>query len=55
VTVALWNGVLTTSGSTVTVTNMSWNGTLAPGAPAAQVGFTASGAVSSLTPTCTAS
>ncbi|MEV5709519.1 glycoside hydrolase family 6 protein [Actinoallomurus sp. NPDC052274] len=50
----LWNGTLTTSGSTATITNLSWNGTLAPGA-AAQVGFTATGGASSLTPTCTAS
>jgi endoglucanase len=50
----LWNGTLTTNGSTATVTNMSWNGTLAPGA-AAQVGFTATGTASTLTPTCTAS
>jgi endoglucanase len=50
----LWNGTLTTSGSTATVTNLSWNGTLAPGATA-QVGFTANGSASSLTPACTAS
>ncbi|MEV0408879.1 glycoside hydrolase family 6 protein [Actinoallomurus sp. NPDC050550] len=50
----LWNGTLITSGSTATITNTSWNGTLAPGA-AAQVGFTATGAASPLTPTCTAS
>ena len=50
----LWNGTLTTSGSTATVTNVSWNGALATGATA-QVGFTAGGAVSSLNVTCTAS
>ncbi|GLY88950.1 glycoside hydrolase family 6 protein [Actinoallomurus iriomotensis] len=50
----LWNGTLTTSGSTATVTNVSWNGALAAGATA-QPGFTASGAASSLTVTCTAS
>jgi endoglucanase len=50
----LWNGTLTTSGSTATVTNLSWNGALATGA-SVQVGFTASGAVSSLNVTCTAS
>jgi endoglucanase len=50
----LWNGTLTTSGSTATVTNVSWNGALATGATA-QVGFTAGGAVSSLDVTCTAS
>ncbi|WP_304523823.1 endo-1,4-beta-xylanase [Actinoplanes sp. DH11] len=30
----LWNGALTQSGPAVTVTNTSWNGTLAPGASA---------------------
>jgi endoglucanase len=50
----LWNGTLTTSGSTATVGNTSWNGALAPGATA-QVGFTAGGAVSSLNVACTAS
>ncbi|GLY75347.1 glycoside hydrolase family 6 protein [Actinoallomurus iriomotensis] len=50
----LWNGTLTTSGSTATVTNVSWNGALAAGGTA-QPGFTASGAASSLTVTCTAS
>ncbi|WP_329260105.1 glycoside hydrolase family 6 protein [Actinoallomurus sp. NBC_01490] len=50
----LWNGTLTTSGSTATVGNASWNGALAPGA-SAQVGFTAGGAASSLTVTCSAS
>ncbi len=50
----LWNGTLTTSGSTATVTNVSWNGALAAGATA-EVGFTAGGAVSSLPITCTAS
>jgi Cellulose binding domain len=28
----LWNGVLTVSGPTVTVTNAAWNGSLATGA-----------------------
>jgi endoglucanase len=50
----LWNGTLTTSGSTATVTNVSWNGALAAGATA-QVGFTAGGAASSLNVTCAAS
>jgi Cellulose binding domain/Glycosyl hydrolase family 12 len=36
----LWNGNRTQSGSTVTVTNASYNGTLAPGA-STTVGFTA--------------
>jgi poly(3-hydroxybutyrate) depolymerase len=30
----IWNGTLTTSGSTVTVTNVAYNGTLAPGTSA---------------------
>ena len=50
---SLWNGTYTLSGGTLTVTNASYDGTLAPGATAT-VGFTASG--SSSTPssvTCT--
>nr|WP_165986136.1 glycosyl hydrolase family 18 protein [Streptomyces sp. YIM 98790] len=39
---ALWNGVLTTSGNHYTVTNASWNGTLAPG-QSTTVGFSGSG------------
>jgi hypothetical protein len=39
----LWNGTDTQSGSSVTVTNASYDGTLAPGATAT-VGFTANGA-----------
>src|SRR5262245_7992673 len=38
---SLWNGTLTTSGTTNTVTNLSWNAPLAPGATAT-VGFDAS-------------
>jgi hypothetical protein len=38
----LWNGTDTQSGANVTVTNASYNGTLAPGATAT-VGFTATG------------
>lgn len=38
-----WNGTLITSGSTATVTNLSWNGALAPAATAA-FGFVASAA-----------
>jgi len=34
----LWNGTYTQSGANVTVTNMSYNGTLAPG-QSATVGF----------------
>jgi cellulase/cellobiase CelA1 len=50
---SLWNGSYTQSGPNVTVTNASYDGTLAPGATAT-VGFTANG--SSATPsnlTCT--
>jgi cellulase/cellobiase CelA1 len=36
----LWNGTYTQSGANVTVTNMSYNGTLAPG-QSATVGFLA--------------
>jgi Glycosyl hydrolase family 12/Cellulose binding domain len=39
---SLWNGTYTQSGSNVTVTNASYDGTLAPGATAT-VGFTATG------------
>jgi chitodextrinase len=38
---SLWNGTLTTSGNTYTVTNLSWNAPLAPGTTAS-VGFDAS-------------
>src|SRR5207245_8335924 len=38
---SLWNGTLTTSGTDNTVTNLSWNAPLAPGATAT-VGFDAS-------------
>jgi hypothetical protein len=51
----LWNGSDTQSGSKVTVTNESYNGTLAPGA-SATVGFTATDSGSNLAPmgvTCT--
>lgn len=50
----LWNGTLTTSGSTATVTNTSWNGALAPGV-SVQVGFTATGTATSLSTTCASS
>jgi cellulose 1,4-beta-cellobiosidase len=39
---SLWNGTYTLSGGTITVTNASYDGTLAPGATAT-VGFTATG------------
>jgi cellulase/cellobiase CelA1 len=48
----LWNGTLTTSGSAVTVKNLSWNGSLAPGATA-QFGFLANGTASTPSITCT--
>jgi cellulase/cellobiase CelA1 len=35
----LWNGVSQQSGSNVTVTNASWNGSVAPGATVTDVGF----------------
>ena len=38
----VWNGTLSTSGSTVTIRNVTWNGTLAAGGTA-QFGFTANG------------
>ena len=37
----LWNGNVSQSGSNVTVTNASWNGTLNPGATLSGVGFNA--------------
>ena len=50
----VWNGTLTTNGSTATITNVSWNGALASGGTA-QVGFTAGGSASSLNFACAAS
>jgi lysophospholipase L1-like esterase len=52
----LWSGVPTVSGATVTVRNMSWNGSLAPAA-STMFGFLASwaGTNSAPTATCTAS
>lgn len=47
----LWNGNLTTSGSAVTVNNLSYNGSLAAGASTA-FGFNASGTVTSPTVSC---
>ncbi|MFG1649491.1 cellulose binding domain-containing protein [Micromonospora sp. NPDC049275] len=49
----IWSGSLTTSGSTATVTNVSYNGTLAPGA-SATFGFLGSGS-SAPTPSLTCS
>jgi hypothetical protein len=48
---SLWNGSYTQSGSGVTVTNASYDGTLAPGATAT-VGFTATGSTVSPSVTC---
>ena len=48
----LWSGTLATSGSNVTVTNAGYNGSLAAGA-STTFGFTANGAPSTPTLTCT--
>jgi endoglucanase len=48
-----WNGELTTTGSTATVRNVSWNGALAAGATA-QFGFLANGPATTPAITCTA-
>ncbi|MEU4740994.1 cellulose binding domain-containing protein [Actinosynnema sp. NPDC023658] len=51
----VWNGTLTTSGSTATVANVDYNGALAPGA-SATFGFTAGGSPGTTpVPTCTTS
>ncbi|WP_433088830.1 glycoside hydrolase family 6 protein [Dactylosporangium sp. CA-052675] len=50
----LWNGTLTTSGSSVTVRNQAYNGSLAAGS-STQFGFTATGNVSTPTLSCTVS
>ncbi|GIF04224.1 glycoside hydrolase family 6 protein [Actinoplanes siamensis] len=49
----VWNGTLTVSGSTATVRNVSWNGSLEPGR-SAEFGLTASGSAGTPTLTCTA-
>ena len=49
----VWSGRLSTSGSTVTVANESWNGALRPGTTA-QFGFVASGPQSTPTLACAA-
>lgn len=49
---SLWNGTLSTSGSSVTVKNASYNGSLAAGA-STTFGFTANGSPSTPTLTCT--
>ena len=48
----IWSGTLTTSGSAVTVRNVSWNGALSAGTSAVY-GFIGSGTSSSPTITCT--
>jgi dienelactone hydrolase len=48
----VWNGTLSTSGSGVTVTNASYNGSLAASA-SATFGFLANGTPSTPSPTCT--
>ncbi|GAA1656670.1 glucuronyl esterase domain-containing protein [Catellatospora bangladeshensis] len=48
----LWNGTLTTSGSTATVRNLSYNGSLAPRA-STTFGFTATGPAATPSLTCT--
>jgi cellulase/cellobiase CelA1 len=50
----LWNGTLTVAGSSVTVVNLSWNGSLAAGANTT-FGFTANGAPTNPGLTCAAS
>lgn len=48
----VWNGTLSTSGSTVTVRNATYNGSLAPGGTAT-FGFLATGTPTNPSPTCT--
>jgi endoglucanase len=48
----VWDGMLTVSGSTATVKNASWNGSLAARA-STQFGFTANGSASTPTLSCT--
>ncbi|WP_433445275.1 cellulose binding domain-containing protein [Nonomuraea sp. CA-141351] len=49
---SLWNGALTVSGSTVTVGNASYNGSI-PAGSTTTFGFTANGAAATPTATCT--
>lgn len=51
---SLWNGSHTVSGSTVTVTNLGWNGNIGPSSSAAY-GFTANGTAPSTPPSVTCS
>ena len=48
----LWNGTMTTSGSTVTVRSLSWNGSLGAGA-STQIGFLGTGSTTVPAVTCT--
>ncbi|GHJ11377.1 hypothetical protein TPA0907_57440 [Micromonospora humidisoli] len=48
----VWNGTLSTSGTTVTVRNAAYNGTLAPGT-STTFGFLGTGTPTSPSPTCT--
>jgi expansin (peptidoglycan-binding protein) len=48
----MWSANFTASGSTVTATNVSWNGALAAGA-STSFGFTGSGSPGAVTATCT--
>ncbi|MBM0260386.1 cellulose binding domain-containing protein, partial [Micromonospora sp. 4G55] len=48
-----WNATVTSSGSTVTARNVSYNGSLAAGAKTS-FGFLVSGSAANPTPTCTA-
>ena len=48
----LWSGTLTTSGSSVTVKNLSWNGSLNAG-QSAQIGFLGTGSTTFPAVTCT--
>ncbi|MEW9534797.1 cellulose binding domain-containing protein [Microbispora sp. NPDC049125] len=50
----VWNGTLSTSGSTVSVTNVSYNGSLQPSA-STTFGFLGGGAAPASSFTCTAS
>ncbi|MFJ6163483.1 cellulose binding domain-containing protein [Micromonospora orduensis] len=47
----LWNGTLSTSGSTATVRNVAYNGSLASGARTS-FGFLGSGTPATPSPTC---
>ncbi|XVS68189.1 cellulose binding domain-containing protein [Actinosynnema sp. CA-299493] len=50
---SLWNGRLTQTGTAVSVDDVGWNGTLAPGA-SGSFGYTASGSAATAELTCRA-